>query len=523
MGQELRTRNVSRYGWRAPLPRLTHHPRYTSILRATDLPSRVDLRPQDGPILDQSDLGSCVFNAIAGVGQFVMSKAGAASYVASRLFGYYLGRQLEGTISSDSGISIADGMTVAATDGLPPETDWPYDISRFAQKPPQIAYADGLKHLATQVMSLDNTSLITLKSSLAQGWPFVAGATLYESFESDQVARTGQVPMPGPGEQIAGGHAFVVLGYDDSTGLFLCRNSWGTGWGMSGYFTISYSYLTNSNLADDFHIFHLVSGLTPVPSPSPDFAATLLSLHNQVRQQAEVPVLTLQPQLSSAAKWEAQDCAARDVLSHTGSDGSQVGDRVTRAGYAWGTVAENLDQQPQPPATWSGPDPRTPQAAMTAWEASPGHLANIESPQVSQVGFGMADSVTGSRYWCAVFGQPQGGPSPPPPPTPPVKYPLLTVGGGNFATAAIVTAGQPATFQIQGPKSGRVQLFIYFTADFATPPVVSIHNVGGVVYPIAMHGPVGTIPSFPGGPFLLDVRHPDKTKTSIVRAFAVYF
>ncbi len=77
------------------------------------------------------------------------------------------------------------------------------------------------------------------------------GFTVYESFETQQVANTGIVPMPASGEKVLGGHAVVTVGYNDSDQRFIARNSWGTNWGQQGYFTIPYDYLTNSQLAGD--------------------------------------------------------------------------------------------------------------------------------------------------------------------------------------------------------------------------------------------------------------------------------
>ena len=42
------------------------------------------------------------------------------------------------------------------------------------------------------------------------------------------------------------------VGYDDKKKRFLVRNSWGSGWGMKGYFTMPYPYLADRNLSDDF-------------------------------------------------------------------------------------------------------------------------------------------------------------------------------------------------------------------------------------------------------------------------------
>ncbi len=78
------------------------------------------------------------------------------------------------------------------------------------------------------------------------------GFSVYESFESQAVAKSGKVPMPKAKEKQIGGHAVLAVGYDDASKRFIVRNSWGTGWGLAGYFTIPYAYLTDANLADDF-------------------------------------------------------------------------------------------------------------------------------------------------------------------------------------------------------------------------------------------------------------------------------
>jgi C1A family cysteine protease len=90
-----------------------------------------------------------------------------------------------------------------------------------------------------------------MKNVLAGNLPFVIGFTVYASFESSSVAATGIVPMPRPREQILGGHAVLVCGYEDSKQLFIVRNSWGTRWGVNGYFYIPYAYFTNPSLVSD--------------------------------------------------------------------------------------------------------------------------------------------------------------------------------------------------------------------------------------------------------------------------------
>ena len=247
--------NIKRYGW---IPSLPDHRdfEYTKLVvsKVPVLPKSVDLRPHMPPVYDQGNLGSCTANAIAGVLEYLQIKKGDKSYfLSSRLFIYYEERVLEGTVKSDSGAMIRDGMKVVNKKGAPPASDWAYVISKFKTKPPTKAYTDGLKY-TTKVYMTVNQDLISMKTSLANGDPIVIGFTVYDSFESDAVAKTGIVPMPAKTESVLGGHAVLIVGYDDSTGRFLVRNSWGTGWGISGYFTIPYGYFTNPSLADDLWV-----------------------------------------------------------------------------------------------------------------------------------------------------------------------------------------------------------------------------------------------------------------------------
>lgn len=97
-----------------------------------------------------------------------------------------------------------------------------------------------------------------MKGCLADGYPFVFGFTVYDSFESAAVAKSGVLDMPASNETVAGGHAVLAVGYDDAAQRFAVRNSWGAKWGQKGYFTIPYAYLLTENLSDDFWTIRLV-------------------------------------------------------------------------------------------------------------------------------------------------------------------------------------------------------------------------------------------------------------------------
>ena len=250
---------VQRYGWIHDLPDQRDY-LYAAPMTLESLPPSVDLRPQCPPVYDQGQLGSCTANAIAGAIQFTQMKEKLAEiFTPSRLFIYYNERAMEGTISSDSGAQIRDGMKSVAQLGACPESMWPYDISKFTDKPPAEAYTAAAQHEVKSYSRLTQ-SLVLMKGCLASGYPFVFGFTVYESFESPEVARTGDVPMPKPSEQPVGGHAVVAVGFDDAQQKFFVRNSWGSGWGLAGYFLMPYAYLTQAGpaLASDFWTIRLV-------------------------------------------------------------------------------------------------------------------------------------------------------------------------------------------------------------------------------------------------------------------------
>jgi C1A family cysteine protease len=234
----------------------------------------VDLRGKCPDVYDQGKLGSCTANSLAFCYHFdellnresnrkivdnedtskitvQVSQKETNVFVPSRLFIYYNERNLEGTVNKDAGAEIHDGIQVMNTIGVCPETDWVYDISKFAVKPDEKCYTEAQNHKTILYNALDQ-NLDQLKACLISGFPVAFGFVVYQSFESDYVKQTGQVPMPEPGEKVLGGHAVALVGFDDKQKVFIVRNSWGSSWGDRGYFYMPYEYVLNQELASDF-------------------------------------------------------------------------------------------------------------------------------------------------------------------------------------------------------------------------------------------------------------------------------
>jgi len=251
----MRTKVVRKYGW---LPDVPDHRDLYFLPPVIDLPESVDLSTPAVPVFDQLALGSCTAQAIASAHMFEqVRQKNREQFIPSRLFIYYNERVLEGTVPVDAGAYIRDGIKVVAKLGVPPETEWKYDISKFARRPPASCYLHAQNHQALKYERVPQT-LPVLQACLASGHPVIFGFSVYESFESAAVAKTGMVPMPLKGERLLGGHAVKLVGYKTKQRLWKVKNSWKETWGDKGYFWMPFDYLLTPNLSDDFWKITLV-------------------------------------------------------------------------------------------------------------------------------------------------------------------------------------------------------------------------------------------------------------------------
>lgn len=212
------------------------------------LPSQIDLRPSCPPVFDQGQLGSCTANA--GIAAYLMLSKSTLSL--SRLFQYYMERKIEGDIKQDGGAQMRDIGKVLQMFGTCLEKYFPYNISKFSNPPSIKATQDALTRKINAYHSVTGTDGIKQVLALMQQ-PVLSGITVYESFEGAGPAKTGIIPMPKKGEKILGGHAILIVGYDDTKNWFICRNSWGASWGDKGYFYLPYQFFINK-LASDFWV-----------------------------------------------------------------------------------------------------------------------------------------------------------------------------------------------------------------------------------------------------------------------------
>ena len=248
-----------KYGWRPDTPDFRDHILSLPWKSKEELLKGVDLRTTGKlpPVYDQGQTSSCTANAIGAAIEYDMVWQSRPDFVPSRLFIYYNEREMEGTVNSpDAGAEIRDGIKSVASQGVISETIWPFDLNNVTVKPPETVYQQATKNIIKQYSRVP-VMLHNIQNVLQHRIPVVFGITLYQSFESNAVAQTGMVPMPSTSESVVGGHAMLIVGYNETH--FIVRNSWGSGWGEGGYCYMPIEYVTNTNLADDFWAIFLAA------------------------------------------------------------------------------------------------------------------------------------------------------------------------------------------------------------------------------------------------------------------------
>jgi len=111
------------------------------------------------------------------------------------------------------------------------------------------------------------------------------------------------------------------------------------------------------------------------------------------------PPVRWNQQLGETALAHSNDMATQQYFGHAAKDGSVVGDRARRAGYAWSRIGENI-----------AAGQHSPQETLDSWLTSPGHCANIMTPEFTEMGAAYGRSPgpnAGIIYWTQVFGKPR--------------------------------------------------------------------------------------------------------------------
>jgi C1A family cysteine protease len=271
-------RRVQRYGWVRDLP--DHRDRFYGLEEKVQRPAA--LAPTGGltpdrlpPIWDQGNIGSCTAHGSLRVFLAEAIKQGLKLPMLSRLEQYYNSRLIEGNENSDSGAQVRDAIKALGTFGVAPESEWPYDTTRFADQPPARVYDESKQHMAFKYQRVQvGGPGAPMRTALAHGQAIAFGFPVPTTFEDGSWDPSTEEPLPLPGANTGtiGGHCVAATFYNFSGKFistpstsrrvrpyFTCDNSWSESWGMNGRFNLDAQWFTpDLQLASDLWVIQKV-------------------------------------------------------------------------------------------------------------------------------------------------------------------------------------------------------------------------------------------------------------------------
>lgn len=260
--ETLATRTIQGYGWKPSLPDARD-----VVADTSELPVLDEVDPRHDymtPVYDQLQLGSCTSNTVAEAIDADLIVSGHEPMYPSRLWIYALERLIEGSsLFQDTGAYGRDGFKVSKQIGIVPENVFPYsdDPEEWSKDPrddPHWGERKPMEHHYKHVpRRLDD-----FKRVLSNRQTIGFGFSVYESFESAEVAKTGIMPVPNTArEKMVGGHEVLLVGYLPSEPHYgLVRNHWNTDWGIDGYFLMPWQILLDPSMSSDFRTIYRPKG-----------------------------------------------------------------------------------------------------------------------------------------------------------------------------------------------------------------------------------------------------------------------
>lgn len=232
------------------------------------LPARVDLSADFPPPGNQGAQSSCVAWATAyalrSYQAHIRSRAslvtGDGQIDSARVFSpAFIYNQINN--GRDAGSLFSDALRLMQTRGVAPLQYMPYSSHDYTTLPSETALSVAANYRIEFWKQINVNQLVEIKSQLNAGYPVIIGAMVDEGFQD---GGKGFVWDHVSGKQL-GGHAMLIVGYDDDRNAFRVLNSWGTGWGDNGYYWLDYGFfprvVSEAFVAKD--------ALEPVVPPSP--------------------------------------------------------------------------------------------------------------------------------------------------------------------------------------------------------------------------------------------------------------
>jgi|SRR6202142_1028166 len=208
------------------------------------VPQQIDLRAFGGPVKDQGEEGSCTGHAFSSAREWIARKYERTSPVLSPQYLYVEELIADGSFPRDEGAMPRTACQVLTALGCCETALYPY-VAGEITKPTAEQSANAVKYKTGAYHRIGTLADFLTCLADRTPWPVLAGFTVYDSFLSQQVADTGIMPIPKPGEQQQGGHEVLCLGYDLVKQVALIQNSWGDAWGEKGFFWMPFATISS--------------------------------------------------------------------------------------------------------------------------------------------------------------------------------------------------------------------------------------------------------------------------------------
>lgn len=232
-----------------------------TLTASGDLPSAIDLKPDVMEIENQGQFGSCTANAGCSAMELMYNRSGLKKDF-SRFFLYYFERRLGGIVG-DKGANCRDIGKTLKEYGVCHESTWDYIPEHLEAQPDAAAVEEAKQYKIDSYCRLDlgQDKLKSIKTSIVNGVPVVLAIKVNNNFMNLQGKdwRDHSWDISGP---VVGGHAVLIIGYDDSCGNILVENSWGPNWGDGGFFGMPYEFL---NTPTTMELWSLIPKLDNMP------------------------------------------------------------------------------------------------------------------------------------------------------------------------------------------------------------------------------------------------------------------
>jgi len=210
----------------------------------------IDYTSEMSPVKNQGSLGSCVGFAVVAMKEWQEQqehleellegkkyKRAAKHYDLSEQWLYYKCKEID-YWPNEEGTSIRFAMQVLNKVGVPCEKAWPYNES-YVGKPKRWANLVSKWALGGEYLRLDSPENII--NSLRSNGPVCVGVACF--IEIFYTTNNGIVAYPNDPNNMYGGHAICLVGWNPETRMFKFKNSWGISWGQNGYGYLPYDYI----------------------------------------------------------------------------------------------------------------------------------------------------------------------------------------------------------------------------------------------------------------------------------------